>query len=106
MNDIQHFEAARVLAQRLLEAPGDDNARITLLLRIVLARSPAADELHILKKALEAQRQHFTAHPENATRVIRNGEAPVADNRPHAELAAWSMLSSLVLNLDETVCRN
>ena len=106
MNDVQHFEAARVLAQRLLETPIDDNARITLLLRIVLARSPAADELHILKKALAAQRQHFTAHPENATRVIRNGEAPVADNRPHAELAAWSMLSSLVLNLDETVCRN
>jgi hypothetical protein len=38
--------------------------------------------------------------------VIQNGEAAVAAQLPAVELAAWTMLCNLVLNLDETVCRN
>lgn len=106
MNDVQHFEAARVLAQRLLQAPGDEAAKISLLHRIVLARNPAEAELQILSQALGKQRQHYTAHPEKAELVIRNGESPVAEQLPAGELAAWTMLCNLVLNLDETVCRN
>ena len=106
MNDVQHFEAARVLAQRLLQSPGDDAARISLLLRTVLARGPAEEELQILRQALHTQRQHYLSHPEKAELLIRNGEAAVAEQLPAIELAAWTMLCNLVLNLDETVCRN
>jgi hypothetical protein len=106
MNDVQHFEAARVLAQRLLQSPGNDVARITLLHRTVLAREPAEDELPILQQALKTQQKHFENYPEKAALVIRNGEAPIAEQLPAVELAAWTMLCNLVLNLDETVCRN
>lgn len=106
MNDVQHFEAARVLAERLLQSTGDDTARITLLHRTVLARKPAEQELPILQQALNTQRKHFETHPEKAALVIQNGEAAVAAQLPAVELAAWTMLCNLVLNLDETVCRN
>ena len=113
MNDVQHFEAARALAQRiLLESTGSfttvdaDTLRLQLLFRIVLARPPAESELPLLQQALQQQREHYRAHPDDARKLIHNGESKPADSLEPTELAAWTMLSNLVLNLDETVCRN
>jgi hypothetical protein len=113
MNDVQHFEAARALAQRiLLESTGStttvdaDTLRLQLLFRIVLARPPAESELPLLQQALQQQREHYRAHPDDARKLIHNGESKPADSLEPTELAAWTMLCNLVLNLDETVCRN
>jgi hypothetical protein len=121
MNDVQHFEAARALAQRILlestggntgtdadaEATADaDTQRLRLLFRIVLARPPAEPELPLLQQALRQQREHYRAHPDDARKLIHNGESKPANSLEPTELAAWTMLSNLVLNLDETVCRN
>jgi hypothetical protein len=113
MNDVQHFEAARALAQRiLLESTGStttvdaDTLRLQLLFRIVLARPPAESELPLLQQALLQQREHYRVHPDDARKLIHNGESKPADSLEPTELAAWTMLCNLVLNLDETVCRN
>jgi hypothetical protein len=110
---VQHFEAARALAQRiLLESTGStttvdaDTLRLQLLFRIVLARPPAESELPLLQQALQQQREHYRAHPDDARKLIHNGESKPADSLEPTELAAWTMLCNLVLNLDETVCRN
>ncbi|MEY3173369.1 MAG: hypothetical protein RLZZ436_1283 [Planctomycetota bacterium] len=107
MNDVQHFEAARALAQRILLTGGaTDNQRLQLLYRIVLARVPADAELPLLQQALERQREHYQGHSEDARLLIRNGESKPDESLAPQELAAWTMLCNLVLNLDETVCRN
>ncbi|MFM7058597.1 MAG: PSD1 and planctomycete cytochrome C domain-containing protein [Planctomycetota bacterium] len=107
MNDVQHFEAARALAQRiLLESGPADHQRLLLLYRIVLSRSPADAEFPLLQQALQRQREHYQAHPDDARTLIRNGESISAESLDAVELAAWTMLCNLVLNLDETVCRN
>jgi hypothetical protein len=107
MNDVQHFEAARVLAERVMNEGGKSPAeQIGFLYRTVLSRLPAEQELTIVREALEQQQRHYAAVPEQAVKVIRNGESAVNAELPPIDLAAWTMVCSLVLNLDETICRN
>lgn len=107
MNDVQHFEAARALAERLLrEDLSDDSARLERLFRIILARVPGREEQAVLQRSLQAQRQLFMSSPAAAADVLKNGESQPAEELPVQETAAWTMLCNLVLNLDEVVCRN
>lgn len=107
MNDVQHFEAARALAERVLrEELPDDAARFTQLFRIVLARPPSVEEQSVLQHSLQAQRNIFRQTPGAAADVLRNGESEPSAGLPIQESAAWTMLCNLVLNLDEVVCRN
>ncbi len=107
MNDVQHFEAARALAERVLgEAKKEDSSRLAWLFRTVLARSPDARETTLLLEALAKQRQLYQADPAAANQAIHTGESQPKDIAPAPETAAWTMLANLVLNLDETVTRN
>jgi hypothetical protein len=107
MNDVQHFEAARALAERVLsEAGKTTDERLTVLFRTVLSRKPDADELRILARAFAKQRELFAADPAAAKKVVRAGESHPRNVAPDVEVAAWTMIANLVLNLDETVTRN
>jgi hypothetical protein len=107
MNDIQHIEAARALAARALaEAPADDAARIEWLYKTVLARSPSAEEGRVVADAIAGNRARYEADIEAAKRAIAHGESKPPAGLPPAELAAWTLLANLILNLDETLSRN
>ena len=106
MNDTQHIEAARVLATRSLAAPGSDAERISWAFRTVLARAPRPEETLILAQNLAAHRARYAADGEAASQLIRQGDAPVPESIPTAELAAWTLVTNLLLNLDETLTRN
>ncbi|MBV9469786.1 MAG: DUF1553 domain-containing protein [Abitibacteriaceae bacterium] len=107
MNDVQHFEAARALAQRILSSGGTkEDERITYGFRIATARYPTAREMSILKDALAKQLAHFKTKPEAAKQVITNGESAPDTKLDPVELAAYTMVSSVLLNLDETVTKN
>jgi hypothetical protein len=107
MNDVQHFEAARVLAERVVRDGGSTHAeRISHLYRIVLSRKPTASETKIVEAALEKQLALYRDTPDAAKKAVRVGEAPLKASVPDVELAAWSMIANLVLNLDETLNRN
>ena len=107
MNDVQHFEAARALAERVLAAdePPDDQ-RLTRLFRIVLSRPPDSEELRRLKELLARQRELFAADPQAASQAIRVGQSVPQGAAPDVEIAAWTLVVNLVLNLDETLTRN
>jgi len=107
MNDVQHVEAARALAARALaEAPADDGARIEWLFRTVLARPPAAVEAKVVADTLAGNRIRYEADPEAAKRAIQHGESQPPEGPAPAELASWTLLANLMLNLDETLSRN
>jgi hypothetical protein len=107
MNDVQHFEAARALAERTLaECQGADEARLAWLFRTVLARTPDTQETAMLVTALNRQRQLFAAEPKAAAKAVDVGESPARLVAPAPETAAWTLLANLVLNLDETLNRN
>ena len=106
MNDVQHFEAARALAERVMAADATTAGRIALAYRTVLARSPAPEEVVIVQSALEKHLAKFQQTPDAAKKAIRNGESQPKPGQSEPELAAWTLVANLLLNLDETVTRN
>lgn len=107
MNDVQHFEASRALAERVLTEGGrSPEERLTFLYRVVLARRPDRDETGLLMKALARQQEFFAADPESARRAVHTGESTPKKVASDVETATWTMLANLVMNLDETVTRN
>ena len=106
MNDVQHFEAARGFAGRIIAASASAEARITFAYRSVLARHPEPEESTVIIKFLEQQLAKYTAAPDEAKKAITFGESPPPPGVNEAELAAWTLVGNLILNMDEAVVRN
>jgi hypothetical protein len=87
------------------EAGGRD-ARIALAFRLATARPPRATELRVLSDLFEASLSSYRANVKAALKLLQVGEAPRNERLDVAELAAWTMVASSILNLDETVTRN
>ena len=86
--------------------PGTERERLDYGFRSVTSRQPTSEERGLLADALRVQLQHFAATPEEAEKVIANGESKPRTKLPIPEFAAWTMVANLMLNLDETVTRN
>ncbi|MFM8251149.1 MAG: DUF1553 domain-containing protein [Planctomycetota bacterium] len=104
LNETSFVEAARVLAQRvLLEGPESDEQRLQYMFQLLLGRTPRAREQAILLRSLTEHRQRYASDPLAAKKAIAVGEYPVAERLVAAELAAFTTVASLLLNLDELV---
>jgi hypothetical protein len=88
----------------LAEHPGDDSARLDAAMRIVVSRSPSPRELETLGALLADMRTHYTADAAAAQALI-GPKAPAVKDVPPPELAAWTVVASTVLNLDEAISR-
>ena len=105
MNDVTFVEAARVLAQHILADETDEDARLSLMMQRAAARPPHPAERTVLRNLLDGHRQHFRDHPEAAAELIRVGDAPSPADVDPVELAAHTLVASLVLNLDEVITK-
>jgi hypothetical protein len=106
LNDVTYVEAARALAERLLTQGGDTPAeRIALLFRLAAARRPSAAEGTILAQRLERLRQQYQTDRDAALRLVSVGESPHHPSLDVTELAAYTGLAALVLNLDEVLSK-
>jgi len=106
MNDPTYIEAARKLAERVLtEGPADTNERISLAFRLATARRPNERETAVLRRAFEQQLAAYRANPAEAEKLLKVGESQRNDKLDAAELAAWATVTSMILNLDETVTK-
>ena len=107
MNDVQHVEAARNLAQRILKEGGvDANTRVRWAWRVVTARHPEAAETQIITNVLAGHRARFAKDAEGAKQLIAFGESKADPELAHVDLAAWTLVANLLLNLDEVVNKN
>ncbi|MFM2217854.1 MAG: hypothetical protein RL240_2172 [Planctomycetota bacterium] len=107
LNDVQHVEAARGLAQRALsEGLEQPNDRIAFLFKTVLSRSPNQAEAQVLAAQLAKHLERYQANPQDAQQLIQQGETKPASTFPVQELAAYTLLASTILNMDETLNRN
>ena len=107
MNDVQHVEAARNLAQRILkEGGGNDAARVRWAWRVVTSRQPDSAEQKIISNVLAGHRARFGKDTEAAKKLIAFGESKADPKLAPADLAAWTLVANLLLNLDEVVNKN
>ncbi|MEZ6065546.1 MAG: PSD1 and planctomycete cytochrome C domain-containing protein [Planctomycetaceae bacterium] len=112
MNDKQFVEANRHFAQRLLREAGEsDEARLNWAFRLLTAREPTERELTVLRSLLESQQADFTANPASATALIDSATTLLKplhldrDKSHDVELATWTMLANLLMNLDEVITK-
>lgn len=106
LNDPTYVEAARALAERtLVEGGKDGKSRLAYAFRLATARNPTGRESGVLRGLLETQLASFGRNPQAAAKLLSVGES-ARDKRLNAvELAAWTTVTSVILNLDETVTK-
>ncbi len=106
LNEVTYFEAARVLAQRMLQEGGATPAkRIAWAFARVTGRPPEASEAAVLAAGLERQIARFRAAPAEAEALLNHGHAPRPAQLDTIELAAHTVTANVLLNLDEVVTR-
>ena len=106
LHDPQFVEAARSLGERMIsEANGNARNRLSHGFEICLARQPSADELNFLHHALRTRIAHFNNDIEAAKKLLAVGEASVPDDIAAAELAAYTTVARIILNLSEFITK-
>jgi len=106
MDDTQWVEAARALAERVIHEGGKQpQQRINLMSEILLARDPSPKMAAVLEGSLKQMGDHYTADPKAARALVEVGEKKRDPSIPAPELAAWTMVASEMLNLDETLTK-
>jgi hypothetical protein len=106
LNDVTYIEAARVLAERLMKEGGrTPEERISWAFRLATARRPSDAERAILTRGFERLRKQYQADRKAALKLVSAGEAPRAAKLDVAELAAYTGLASLIMNLDEVISK-
>ena len=104
LNDVTYVEAARALAQRVLQSGGaSDRARLATAFRMATSRQPAAAEVDVLSARLVHLREHYRADSVAAEALLTFGDSPRDNTLEAAEHAAWTCITSILLNLDETL---
>jgi len=106
MNDPTYVEASRKLAERMLTEAKTAEERVAFAFRLATSRQPTDRERAVLLRLYEQQREAYRANPDLAKKLLAVGEAAANDQLDAVELAAWAMVASVVLNLDETITRN
>lgn len=106
LNDVQFVEAARVLAQNLLLEELDKTATLEKAFRLVTSRKPQAAEIATLTQLWEDSQQEFRQAPADANKVIQIGEYPVEEGIQSIDLAALTMVTSAILNMNEAVTKS
>lgn len=107
LNDPTFVEAARALAAKVIASGGTEiKPRLDYAFRIVLQRTPRTEEVNVLTKLLEKHRAEYQAEAAAAEQLLKVGESPMPDSMAKADLAAWTSVCRVLLNLHETVTRN
>lgn len=104
LNDPTFVEAARVLAARVLAAKAQTTSeRIDRLLLLVLSRKATDEERKLLEQQLTADLAHYQTNLAAAEKLLQVGQAHVPLELLASELAAWTNLAAVVMNLDEAL---
>jgi hypothetical protein len=105
LNDLTFVEAARVFAAKLLSDASNDEARLALAFQRALARKPRAKELQSLLKFLDLQRDYYQSNAAESAKLLQIGLAPAPKETAATDLAAWTQVCRVILNLQETITR-
>ncbi len=107
LNDPTYVEAACVFAARILvKAKGDAGQRIGWAFQQALQRQPSVDELKTLSALFAKQLADYQKEPAAAAELLKTGTSPVAESLNKSELAAWTHVARVLLNLHETITRS
>ncbi|HZV36860.1 MAG TPA: DUF1553 domain-containing protein [Verrucomicrobiae bacterium] len=105
MNDPTYMEASRKLAERMMESAKSSDDRIAYAYHLVLARAPHGAEVGVLQKLYQQQLARYHGNTAAALKLLSVGESARNEKLATDQLAAWTMVASAILNLDETLTK-
>ncbi len=106
LNDPQFVEPARAFAQRVIREGGKTpRSRLEYAFMLVTSRKPTRDEAKVLEDVLAKQTADFRKSGDAAGKLLNVGEFVEDPSLNQADLAAWTTIASMLLNLDETVTK-
>jgi hypothetical protein len=108
MNDPAYVEAARGLAERVMQKCKDKTLddQLTYAFRLALARKPTQQEMTLLEHLYTDQLTHYTQDKAAAAALLKVGESEKSKDLDESTLAAWTAIANVLLNLDETITKS
>jgi hypothetical protein len=106
LNDPTYVEASRVYAERIMLAAKTTEGRIQQAFRLALGREATQAEMKLLKQLYKRHLEQYQGDPQAAADLMRVGARPLTGGLLAAELAAWTSVTRVILNLHETITRN
>ena len=104
MNDTQFVEASRFLAQRAMREAGEDfDRRLDYVSTRLVARELSGAERAVARRSYDRLVAMYEADTLQAARLIEVGDSPHDAALPAGESAAWTMIASQLMNLDEVL---
>ena len=106
LNDPTFVEAARVLAERIMNDGGPDpSSKLTFAFLRCLSRPPSEAESEVMLSLYKHELARYGEDPHAATALIKHGSAAHDSAGDPAETAAWISIATTLLNLDESITR-
>lgn len=105
MNDPQFVEAARMLAQLALQASSNEDSMLQWMAQRVLGRDLSSTDAAALRDTLRAATSYYGAHEAEAKQLIAVGEKPADEKLNASSLAAWTLVASQMINMDEALTK-
>jgi Protein of unknown function (DUF1553) len=106
LNDPTYLESARMLAERVIHKAGRDPAqRASLAFELATDRKPDKAEIAVLTNLAKQEMTTYSRDRKKAESLLKNGETPPDPKLDKTELAAWTTVTSAILNLDETITK-
>ncbi len=106
LNDTTYVEAARALAEETMQHGGaktDDCINWTF--NRTLERKPTSQEFKLLNNLYQKEFKHYSQDTVGATNLLSVGQLPTPKDAKIPELAAWTSVARVVLNLHEAITR-
>ena len=96
------------MAERILQREdlASEDERITYAFKAILSRPPSSRELALLKDDFIHHEEIFSKNPQAVGQLLKVGEKPNDPKLPPSALAAYAMVASTILNLDEAISLN
>ena len=106
MNDVTFVEASRKLAERMMtESAPEPEHRIAYGFRLATSRLPGAEERAVLLEGFRRHLADYRNDPSAAEQLLSAGESPRDKTLDTGELAAYTAIANLILNLDEVITK-
>jgi hypothetical protein len=106
MNDVAFLEASRKFAERMMKEGGSQpEQRVDYAWRLALARPASDAEKKVMLTTLHRFERRYRGDTQAAEEFLANGDSPRDPSLDMAELAAYTTVASLILNLDETITK-
>ncbi len=106
LNDPIYVEAARKLAERSIHEGGaTPESRLAYTFRLATGRAPGETEKQILRKTFDQMLNAYRADEQGARSFLSAGASPSDASIPVNELAAYTAVANMVLNMDEVITK-